>query len=233
MASTEVQNINAFTSLEQLEAFALPENNAKFITTLKTHISMQTFAASGTVGNLQFFNNPTLSTINTAYYPNNQVMTEVLGIKVVHNLQLLSDPIDITNKANNFFDTLVRFKYTTPGRDSRINKPLFELTGNNSYITSGGSMSNTLLPNNFNNDGFYKLPQIQRGGRPFSELIIGAKQSPTFTLDAGGGTWTLAATLNTTANATPDAPTIAGVTFTGGFYIAVMLQVREWTPINI
>lgn len=233
MASTEVQNINAFTSLEQLEAFALPENNAKFITTLKTHISMQTFAASGTVGNLQFFNNPTLSTINTAYYPNNQVMTEVLGIKVVHNLQFLSTNIDVTNKANQFFDTLARFKYTTPGRDSRVNKPVFELSGVNSYIGSDGTMANALLSNNFNNDGFYKLPQIQRGGRSFSELIIGAKQSPTFTLDAGGGTWTLAATDATGSNGTPTAPTIAGVTFTGGFFIAVLLQVREWTPINI
>lgn len=227
------QNINAFTSLEELEAFALPENSAKFITTLKTHISLQSFAASATIGNLQFYNNSSLSTINTASFPNNQVMTEVLGIKVVHNLQLLSDPIDITNKANQFFDTLVRFKYTTPGRDSRVNKPLFELTGNNTYISGGGAMSNTLLPNNFNNDGFWKLPQIQRAGRSFSELIIGAKQSPTFTIDVGGGTWTLAASLNSTVNATPDAPTISGVTLNGGFYIAVMLQVREWTPINM
>lgn len=226
-------NINAYNSIEDLEKFALPENNAKFITTLKTHACFQTFATGGTIGNLQFFNNQTITTLNTASYPNNQVMTEVLGIKIVHNLQLVSTPVDVTNKANQWFESTVRFKYTTPGRDSRVNKPLYELTGNNGYIGSDGTMANTLLSNNFNNDGFWKLPQIQRGGRSFSELIIGAKQSPTFTIDVGGGTWTLAAADATGSNATPTAPTISGLTLTGGFFIALMIQVREWSPINI
>jgi hypothetical protein len=229
----QMANNQTYTTLEELEKFALPDDNAKFITTLKTHSCFQTFAASGTIGNLQFFNNQTITTLNTTSYPNNQVMTEVLGIKIVHNLQLLSTNIDVTNKANQWFEQTVRFKYTTPGRDSRVNKPLYELTGNNGYIGSDGTMANTLLSNNFNNDGFWKLPQIRRGDKTFSELIIGAKQTPSFTIDVGGGTWTLAATDATGSNGTPTAPTISGLTLTGGFFIALHLQVREWSPINM
>lgn len=232
------QDIDAFKSIEDLEKFALPENNARYITTLKTHMSLQSFAVSSTVGNLQFFNNTTLSTVNTASYPNNQVMTEVLGIKIVHNFQFAVTPVDVTNKANQFFDTFARFKYTTPGRDARLNKPVFELSGVNGYIGSDGTMANALLSNNYNNDGFFKLPQVPRTDstgktRTFSELIIGAKQNPSFTLDAGGGTWTLVAADATGSNATPTAPTVSGVTFAGPFFIAVLLQVREWSPINV